>query len=140
MDKILHIIVGILVSAMITACAATPRIESASVAIENNKIDGIMVFSASAREKIIYYFKNGKQRKSMPPGLAKKQELPPGLQKQIKKHGELPPGLAGKGLPDTLERTLSRLPEGFVRIKIGGDVVLINEKTRVVFDVVWNVD
>jgi hypothetical protein len=32
------------------------------------------------------------------------------------------------------------LAEGYVRIKIAGDVILMNEKTRVVFDVVWNVD
>src|SRR3972149_345043 len=32
--------------------------------------------------------------KQMPPGLAKRDELPPGLQMQIVKNGTLPPGLA----------------------------------------------
>lgn len=130
----------ILLPVMITACAANPHIENGSIAIENNDTRGAVIFSASDRDKIIHYFTNRKESKTLPPGLAKKQELPPGLQKQIEKHGELPPGLVGKGLPDSLERTLSRLPEGYVRIKIGGDVVLMNEKTRVVFDVIWNVD
>ena len=49
----------------------------------------------------------GKGRnKGMPPGLAKKQQLPPGLQRRVAKHGSLPPGLAKRDLPDDLEREL----------------------------------
>jgi hypothetical protein len=140
MIRIRFIALGVLLSAMITACAAKPHVESGSIVMENENIKGAMIFSARDREKIIHYFIDGKKNKTLPPGLAKKQELPPGLQKQIKKYGELPPGLEGRRLPDSLERTLNRLPEGYVRIKIEGDVVLMNEKTRVVFDVVWNVD
>jgi len=81
-----------------------------------------------------------KKGKGLPPGLAKKEELPPGLQKHIKKYGELPPGLEGKRLPRKLSRTLSRLPDGYVRLKVGTDVVLMNEKTRVVLDVILDVD
>ena len=77
--------------------------------------------------------------KTIPPGLAKKQELPPGLQKHIVKHGELPPGLQGRRLPLDLEGGLSRLPTVYIRLRVGGDIVLMNEKTRVVFDVVWDV-
>ena len=66
--------------------------------------------------------------------------MPPGLQKHIVKHGELPPGLQGRRLPDDLESTLSILPDGFIRLEVTGDVVLLNEKTRVVVDVIWGVD
>ena len=76
----------------------------------------------------------------MPPGLAKKDAPPPGLQKHIVKHGELPPGLKGRSLPYELENSLTPLPKGFVRLKVGGDVVLMNEKTRIVVDVVFGLD
>ena len=75
----------------------------------------------------------------MPPGLAKKHNLPPGLQKHIKKNGQLPPDLHKRNLPVDLEQELSPLPKGYVRVKVGGDVVLMDEKTRVVVDVIWGV-
>src|SRR5919107_2406176 len=33
---------------------------------------------------------------SLPPGLAKRESLPPGLQKQLQKNGKLPPGMQKK--------------------------------------------
>ena len=99
----------------------------------------VVVFSDSDRGKIKHHYRNFKKTKTMPPGLAKKQKLPPGLQKHIAKHGKLPPGLEGRRLPRDLERTLSHLPAGYVRFRVGGDVVLLNEKTRVVLDVIWDV-
>ena len=86
-----------------------------------------------------FYEKKGKHKK-IPPGLAKKQAPPPGLQKHIVKHGELPPGLQGRRLPDELDTTLSPLPGGVIRLKVGVDVVLLDEKTKVVADVIWGVD
>jgi hypothetical protein len=131
---------AILLSAVMAACAANPHVESGSVGIENKDIRAVMVFSASDREKIVHFFKNGKKGKTSPPGLAKKPKLPPGLQKHVEKYGELPPGLEGRRLPSDLERSLAPLPDGYVRMQVGGDVVLMDEKTRVVFDVVWDVD
>jgi hypothetical protein len=128
------------VSIMAASCATNPHVDSGSLAVENKDMRAVMVFSSGDREKISQYFAGGRHNKSLPPGLAKKQELPPGLQKHIEKHGVLPPGLEGRSLPAALERTLTPLPEGYVRLKVGGDVVLMNEKTRIVFDVVWGVD
>ena len=140
MYRNLFIVCSIVVSAMIAACVANPNVDSGSIAVENKNIKAVMVFSASDREKIIHYFTSRRANKTLPPGLAKKQELPPGLQKHIEKYGELPPGLEGRSLPEDLERALTRLPKGYIRLKVEGDVVLMNEKTRVVFDVVWDVD
>ena len=119
-----------LLSAMFFACTAAPQIESGSVALENKDIKAVMIFSSGDREKISHYYKSRKRTKA----------LPPGLQKHLQKYDELPPGLEGKKLPQDLDRTLTRLPEGYVRLKVGGDVVLMNEKTRVVFDVIWDLD
>src|SRR5690606_37311777 len=40
-----------------------------------------------------------KGNKSLPPGLAKRDELPPGLAKQLARNGHLPPGLERRNLP-----------------------------------------
>jgi len=125
--------------ALMAGCATTPTVDSGTVAIENKDMSAVIVFSDNDRGKIRNYYKNIKKTKTMPPGLAKKQELPPGLQKHIARYGELPPGLEGRRLPLDLEGGLSRLPAGYVRLRVGGDVVLMNEKTRVVLDVIWDV-
>ena len=126
-------------AALITGCATTPTVDSGTVAIENKDMSAVIVFNDSDRGKISDYYKSMKKTKTMPPGLAKKQELPPGQQKHIARYGELPPGLEGRRLPLDLEEGLSRLPAGYVRLRVGGDVVLMNEKTRVVLDVIWDV-
>ena len=134
-----YILSGLLLAGFMAGCATTPTVDSGTVAIENKDMSAGIVFSDSDRGKISNYYKNMMKTKTMPPGLAKKQELPPGLQKHIVKHVELPPGLEGRRLPLDLEGGLSRLPAGYIRLRVGGDIVLMNEKTRVVFDVVWDV-
>ena len=75
----------------------------------------------------------------MPPGLAKKSKLPPGLAKHLEKHGTLPPGLEGRDLPDGL---LERLPEkkrGTKRIIVDNDIVLIEEGTKIILDILKDI-
>ena len=140
MNTKLFVVLSILLSVMIAACATTPGVDSGSVAVENKDIRAVIVFGEGDREKISLYYKSRMKRKTLPPGLAKKEKLPPGLEKHIEKYGKLPPGLEGRRLPRDLDRTLARLPEDYVRLKVGGDIVLMNEKTRVVFDIIWDVD
>jgi hypothetical protein len=140
----------IVLSVFLAGCVTTPAesptvesgtivVESGTVIVETEDVSAVIVFSDSDRDKIRRYYSNMKKTKRMPPGLAKKQELPPGLQKHIAKYGELPPGLEGRGLPQDLEGILSHLPAGFVRLQVGVDVVLLNKKTRIVLDVIWDV-
>jgi len=79
------------------------------------------------------------KRKAMPPGLAKRDELPPGLQRQVRRNGELPPGIEGRQLPVDLEQRLSPLPAGYLRLQVGRDIVLMNQRTRVTVDVIKNI-
>lgn len=82
---------------------------------------------------------DGNQSKQMPPGLAKKETLPPGLANHLEKHGTLPPGLAKRDLPSDL---LSRLPaakKGTKRAIVGNDIVLLEEGTEIVLDILKGV-
>ena len=83
---------------------------------------------------------NGKGKsKKMPPGLAKRDTLPPGLQMQIEKNGTLPPGLAKRDLPSDLILKLPAVKKGTERKIVGSDVVLIQTATGVVLDVLRDV-
>lgn len=90
-------------------------------------------------ERYREYDDRKKSKKSLPPGLAKREELPPGLQKQIRRNGQLPPGLQGHRLPVELEHRLSPLPANYIRLQVGRDIVLMDQRTRVTVDVIKNV-
>jgi len=74
-------------------------------------------------------------RRNLPPGLAKRSTLPPGLQKQLQRKGSLPPGLSAEPLPQDLERKLSRLPEGYIRVRIETDIFIMRAATKEIIDV-----
>jgi hypothetical protein len=78
---------------------------------------------------------------NLPPGLAKRDTLPPGLEKQLQKRGTLPPGLQKKiqPLPLELERQLSVLPTGYRRVVIAGNVILMEPTTALIYDIIREV-
>ena len=110
-------------------------------------------FSSRDKSAIEDYYKGREGRKKkdkhgergMPPGLAKRGgDLPPGLAKR----GSLPPGLAKRDrlpadvayepLPRDLEAKLPPLPSrDYIRVKVGKDLVILDQKTRVVLDVAY---
>ena len=74
-------------------------------------------------------------RACLPPGLAKRDELPPGLQMQLQRFGRLPPGLDKCDLaPDLLGQLPARNPRHKL-IAVGNDVLLVDLATRVILDV-----
>ena len=73
----------------------------------------------------------------LPPGLAKKDRLPPGLEKQLVRNGTLPPGLQKRlyPAPVELERRLPPPPPDCAHVLISGHIVLLNRKTNLIVDV-----
>ena len=75
---------------------------------------------------------------NLPPGLAKKDRLSPGLEKQLVRRGTLPPGLQKRlqPVPVDLERRLPPPPPECGHVLVGGHIVLLNQRTNVVVDLV----
>jgi hypothetical protein len=73
---------------------------------------------------------------NLPPGLAKRDRLPPGLEKQLIRRGTLPPGLQKRiePCPPDLDRYLPPPPPDCAHVLIGGHIVLLNRRTNVVVD------
>jgi Ni/Co efflux regulator RcnB len=109
------------------------------------------VFSEAEKAVIEEYFgnkhdpkykrddKHKKDKRGLPPGLAKKDKLPPGLQMQLEKNGRLPPGLVRNDLPKRLQDKLYAPKKGTKRVIVGDDVVLFDTATDIVLDVLRGV-
>ena len=69
----------------------------------------------------------------LPPGLAKRESLPPGLQRQVEKGGTLPPGLQKKvqPMPQVCDSSLPALPTGYSRVVYGNRVMLVDPKSKI---------
>lgn len=76
-------------------------------------------------------------RGHLPPGLAKKDRLPPGLEKQLVRSGTLPPGLQKRlyPAPPELEHRLPPPPPDCAHVLISGRIILLNRKTNLIVDV-----
>lgn len=74
---------------------------------------------------------------SLPPGLAKRESLPPGLQKQLARKGKLPSGLEKRltPFPEDLSRRLPPLRDGLQRVFVHGRAMILNRNTQVILDV-----
>ena len=93
------------------------------------------VISAVERALIGDYVRKAKTSgHGLPPGLAKRQHLPPGLQKHIERTGRLPPGLEKRRLPGDL-RALLPYHKGRDYRVVGNDIVLIEIATNLILDV-----
>lgn len=76
----------------------------------------------------------GKGKKNKGRGVGS-QGLPPGLAKK----GKLPPGIAKRQLPNALLAQLPPPPRGYERVIVDNDVLLVNIATQVVHDVLTDI-
>jgi hypothetical protein len=104
------------------------------VHVHDRNYDVRVVFSEHDRTIIQDYYHN------LPPGLAKKGKVPPGHAHKLRRHQGVPPDVTWTYLPADVERRLSPLPDGYVRVVIGADVAILQVRTRVVLDVIENLD
>ncbi len=143
---------------LILGAAALPATAFAAshnrVAQQDDAIE--VIFKAIEKEIIREYFggdtddtargrggkkkaKGGRGGGGLPPGLAKREKLPPGLERQLVKNGTLPPGISKRALPPGLASRLGPLPTGTERVIVGGDVALIDIATGVIIDILKDV-
>ena len=117
-----------------TAAAAAPATKARSYDEESPEARS---FSARDRRVIRNCFEENAS--NLPPGLAKRETLPPGLERQLQRNGTLPPGLQKRvqPLPQVCESQLGRLPRDLERVVYNRRVMLINAEYLILdaFDV-----
>lgn len=93
-----------------------------------------LIFSEREQRVIRSYFRPRGGR-GLPPGLAKRNgDLPPGLEKQMRRNGTLPPGLQKRAepFPMDLSRQLPRLPAGYSRVIVEGRALILAGDSTIV--------
>ena len=136
MKKRLPLVVLLAAIAGMSGCETYPTY--GDVRVHGSDYDVRVVFSDHDRTLIRDYYRSS--YRGLPPGLAKQGKVPPGHAKRLYRNQPMPPGLEWRYLPDNLERRLSRLPDDYVRIIVGADVGIMNVHTRVIMDVIDDLD
>jgi hypothetical protein len=94
-------------------------------------------FSPEERRKIEKYFQNHPdQRSQLPPGLAKKNKVPPGWQKKLAKGKPVPKDVweMRQDLPKEILVKIPAPPEGVRIVRIMDRVIKVREDTRELLD------
>ncbi len=104
------------------------------IRVHDRDLDLRVVFTDHDRRLLRDYYRV--DYRGLPPGLAKQGKVPPGHAFRLQRRQPIPPDVYWDYLPANLERQLSRLPEGYVRVIVGGSVAIMNVRTRVVVDLV----
>lgn len=130
MKNRLAVLFTVLAMAGLAGCDTPPRY--GDVRVSDRHYDVRVVFSDSDRRIIREYYRPSDRR--LPPGLAKKGKIPPGHAYKLKHNHSVPSDIRWAYLPSEVERRLSHLPDGYVRVVIGADVAIVRTRTRLVVD------
>jgi len=105
---------------------------------QDEDYDGRAPMSFSDRDRRIIGDCLVNDRAGLPPGLAKRDHLPPGLEQQLRRNGTLPPGLQKRvqPLPGSCAARLPRLPRDWARVVLGGRIIMLDSRERIV-DLFW---
>jgi hypothetical protein len=78
---------------------------------------------------------------SLPPGLAKRESLPPGLREQLHERGALPPGLQKHliPVPAPLATRLPSIPPYYQRHFAGDDLIVVDTRTNRVVAIIRDI-
>jgi hypothetical protein len=99
---------------------------------EERREDG---YSQHDRDEVRSWYRD--HENNLPPGLAKRDRLPPGLERQLRVRGTLPPGLRDKiePAPPEFVEMLPPPPPDCEHAFIGGHLVLLNRRTFLILDI-----
>ena len=120
---------------LLAGCEVTPRY--GEVRVHDRDYDVRVVFSDRDRLLIRDYYAPRYSR--LPPGLANQGKIPPGHAMKLRRNAPVPHDYRWDPVPRELEGRLSHLPDGYVRITVGGDIAIMNVRNRVVVDLLEDI-
>jgi hypothetical protein len=98
----------------------------------------VVVVDRDVHVRVIHEYARGG---SLPPGLAKRESLPPGLRNQLRERGALPPGLQKRlvPVPAPLIARLPGVPSYYQRYFVGDDLIVLDTRSNRVVTIIRDV-
>jgi hypothetical protein len=95
-------------------------------------------FFSDDDRRVIKEYVRALPESGLPPGLAKKDKLPPGFEGHFRRKAVLPGALVKQlyPMPGDLDKRLPGLPTDYRRGLISGYVVIVDNRTQSIFDLV----
>jgi Ni/Co efflux regulator RcnB len=121
---------------VVTVCVLLSFYSQSAVAAE---VGVSVAFSKGEIEIISAWYHDGGAKKHKGRGKGKRNGLPPGIAKNLRRGKPIPPGIAKQYLPDGLRQALPAPPKGYERIIVDGKVLLVEIATQVIHDVLMDV-
>jgi hypothetical protein len=134
-SSLLVVLLAATLTPVLVGCVTSPRY--GEVAARDPYYSVRVVFTDHDRRLIQDYYEP--RYRSLPPGQAKRDRLPPGHAWRARHNQPINDDVRWRYLPTDLEQRLTRLPPEYVRVVVGTDVVIMNVRTRVVFDILEDI-
>jgi len=134
-SSLLVVLLAATLTPVLVGCETSPRY--GEVAVRDPYYSVRVVFTDHDRRLIQDYYEP--RYRSLPPGQAKRDRLPPGHAWRARHNQPINDDVRWRYLPTDLEQRLTRLPSEYVRVVVGTDVVIMNVRTRVVFDILEDI-
>lgn len=106
--------------------------------VDKKAAPAVVVIDRAGHHRVIHEYYT---RQTLPPGLAKRAKLPPGLRAQLRERGALPSGIEKYWVvvPDPLIRVLPPVPVYYQRYFVGDDLVIVDTRRTIIVHVIPDV-
>ena len=120
-------------------CVSVPGTSSSTTVVHRSSNAQVaLVFVDDDRSDIQNYYHHHNAMKKAKKVKKGRKESPKHI-KKYKRREHLPVDVPGHRLPQDLELRLVVLPDGYMRVRVGADVLLIDSRTRLIVDIVKDV-
>ncbi|WP_127469960.1 hypothetical protein [Thiomicrorhabdus aquaedulcis] len=133
--NVLHVLSGLIIG-LLVGCAQAPSQNRTLIGVATPSVAASVLFTHTDRNTITQYYRHHPGMRGHKPSHAKQGHAP---HTKYLLHQPLPPHVVYNRFPYELERSMPRLPADYVRIIIGGDVFIMNARTRILYDAIWGV-
>jgi len=117
-------------------CTIYPSHSRTAVAVHDHNAHLRLSFSDYERRYIQQYYGHQKPVRYQPP---KRHKVPPEYTQRYHRYKALPNQYRPQPISRDLNRRLTPLPKGYSRVMIGKDMAIMNQRTRVLSDIMWQV-
>ena len=115
---------------ILQGCTVYPTHSRTAIGVHDQNIRLNLMFTDYDRRYIQQYYGHHKLHH---------RKVPPGYYQRYKRHNALPSHYRPIPISRELDRRLTPLPSGYIRVMIGDDMAIMDTRTRILYDIMWQI-